>query len=429
MKQFLFLLITICLSAAVLSGATVNFSGPDGTAVYLEKRELGRVPLTISVKPGTPYVFKYLAPGYEPRWEVITLKKEGNYSKKITLKPIAATVMITSTPPGAVLYINGQKNKATPLVLEKVPIGKYSGELRLPGFAPQQIDWEVTDERPIKRDFQLQVNNGKLRISSTPAGASILVNGKDEGFTPRTLTLSEGTYKIQLSKNGFLTQRTEVTVLRGKTVLHKAELQSQPGSIVLNSYPADAAVYWRDKKLGTTPLELKNQQPGNYTFTFRKSGFDDVTEKVTVLPGKQEIVEVKMTTYFGSLELFIKPAGVSVTLDGKFIGKVEPDLSATGTKPIHIDNLRAGKHTLKLSHPHAVPQEIDYEVEVNRSKQTLKRIALWIPNCEVTYIRRNHKEVGILLSETNDEILFSPEPGVQFTLYKKDISFRILKNH
>ena len=149
MKRYLFLLLTVCFYALSLSAATISFTGPEDTIVYLEKRELGKVPLKISVKSQTSYVFKYVAPGHETRWEVINLKREGNYENRITLKPVAATVMITSKPAGAVLYVNGVKNKATPLVLHNVPLGKYSGELQLPGFAPMQIEWEVKDERPI----------------------------------------------------------------------------------------------------------------------------------------------------------------------------------------------------------------------------------------------------------------------------------------
>jgi hypothetical protein len=202
-----------------------------------------------------------------------------------------------------------------------------------------------------------------------------------------------------------------------------------PGAVNLNSSPSGAAVFLKNKKLGTTPLLLKSLAPGAYTFIFKKNGFDDLTEAVTVLPGKTENVDVQLATYFGSLELYIKPAGVSVSLDGKFIGKVKPNHAAAGTKPVIIENLRAGMHRLKLSHPNAVPQEKDYEVEIVRNKQTLKKYQVWVPDCEITYRRNGRREVGILISETADEIFFSPEEGVQFTLFKKDISFRKLKNY
>ena len=429
MKRYLFLLLTAFFSGTVLWGATISFTGPKNMVVYLEKREVGKAPLTVSVKPQTSYVFKYVAPGFEPKWEVISLKREGNYNNAVVLQPISASVMITSSPRGAVLYLNGVKNKATPLVLEKQPLGKYTGELRMPGFAPMQIEWEVKDERPIRKDFKLQVNNGKLRITSVPSGAAVSVDGKDEGFTPRTLTLAEGAYQVQVSKNGFLTQTNEVTVFRGKEIRHNVDLQEVPGAVNLNTSPSGAAVFLKNKKLGTTPLLLKSLTPGVYIFTFKKNGFDDLTETVTILPGKTEKVDVQLATYFGSLELYVKPAGVSVFLDGKFISKVKPDHASAGTKPVIIENLRAGMHRLKLSHPNAVPQVNNYEVEVVRNKQTLKKYQVWVPDCEVTYRRNGRREVGILISETADEILFSPEAGVQFTLYKKDISFRKLKNY
>ena len=59
---------------------------------------------------------------------------------------------------------------------------------------------------------------GKLSISSEPASATILLNGKEMGSTPNLITsLRAGTYEVRLRKDGYLEYVERVRVREGKT--------------------------------------------------------------------------------------------------------------------------------------------------------------------------------------------------------------------
>ncbi len=70
----------------------------------------------------------------------------------------------------------------------------------------------------------LRAFNGVLLLSSTPPGASILVNGKPvTETTPAQLSLAPGTYKISVQKNGIQSVNT-VEIRNGDTQLLKVTL-------------------------------------------------------------------------------------------------------------------------------------------------------------------------------------------------------------
>jgi hypothetical protein len=70
----------------------------------------------------------------------------------------------------------------------------------------------------------LHAFSGVLMLSSTPPGASILVNGKPvPETTPAQLPLPPGRYKIAVQKNG-LQSVSEVDIHNGETRLLKVTL-------------------------------------------------------------------------------------------------------------------------------------------------------------------------------------------------------------
>ena len=62
-------------------------------------------------------------------------------------------------------------------------------------------------------------------MNSDPSGASLIVDGKPQGRTPKTLTLSPGPHKITVKKPGYREWTRELLVLDGNRLKLKAELE------------------------------------------------------------------------------------------------------------------------------------------------------------------------------------------------------------
>lgn len=412
----LLLTVFLCPAASIRDKALLTINGPAGMVVQHEGRELGSVPLKLRLTPGS-YIFKYSAPGYEPHWSALELKSGVSRKLDVTLTPLTGSVLIVSNPPGAELVVGGQVKGVTPLVLEHVKQGSYSGLLRMQGYAPHAVEWSVSDDRPIKVSADLNENVGRLQLTSTPAKARLWINGKAEGVTPRTIELTEGRYQVRLEQDGFVANEEGITIERKKTLQKHMKLQALPGAMAVNSEPAGGEVWLNGKKQGVTPYLQRDLTPGTYTVEIRKDGFETEKRTVVITSGSQDELNVKLGSSRGSVELYVRPAGVSVSIDGQFVGKVQSDAqSSHGTRPIKIEDLAPGIHQITLAHPRATPSSQTIQVKVEKGELVRpKRLDVWIANCELTY-KDGRIETGALFSENDREIFFGLEPGVTIAI-------------
>lgn len=118
-----------------------------------------------------------------------------------------ASLTVTSTPPGAAVYLNGQDTgQVTPCTLAGVTPSRHVVRVEL-------ADWEAepgsitVDLAPLEAatvDFLLFQTG--LRVTSEPAGARILLGGVDTGkVTPAVVAgLSPGAYDVSLALDTWL---------------------------------------------------------------------------------------------------------------------------------------------------------------------------------------------------------------------------------
>ena len=125
-------------------GAVVNITGPEGLSVGCGKQAFTKPPFELKMPPGS-YLFKFTAPGYAPKWQSVVLKDQEHRRIAVELEPALTSVLVATRPAGAELVMGSRVVGATPLVLE-LPLGSFSGQLRMPGYSERAIDWRVADE-------------------------------------------------------------------------------------------------------------------------------------------------------------------------------------------------------------------------------------------------------------------------------------------
>ncbi len=82
---------------------------------------------------------------------------------------------------------------------------------------------------------------GSMNLSSTPVGASVVVNTVYKGMTPLTVnSLEPGIYNVTFSRFGYAKLSTPVTVEAGSVSEVNATLVPLTGSLVVNTTPAGA---------------------------------------------------------------------------------------------------------------------------------------------------------------------------------------------
>jgi len=130
------------------------------------------------------------------------------------------TIMVSSSPSGANIYIDGEYKGTTETWGKSfsMPVGDHTIKLTKSGYN----DWETTKyvyaDEDIDVSATLTPQPGSISISSAPAGAKIYLDGAYKGTTPKTISdVSVGYHTIELNKEGYQSWSTSVYVTSGGT--------------------------------------------------------------------------------------------------------------------------------------------------------------------------------------------------------------------
>ncbi|MEA2094790.1 MAG: SUMF1/EgtB/PvdO family nonheme iron enzyme [Pseudomonadota bacterium] len=216
-----------------------------------------------------------------------------------TLQPAWADVHLSSRPAGAEVQVDDASIGTTPLDTE-ILHGQRTIVLSLAGHKPVTLQREIKAGATLRlEDIALQPADGQLALSSTPAGATLSVDGDFHGTTPATLTLSSGSeHRLRLSKPGYQTTDKAITLAAAGEQTLAIELPPEFGIVFVTARPADTRLMLDGKPAGEATRRLRlTTRP--HTLEFRKPGY--VSRRVTVTPraGISQNVDVILKTVAG----------------------------------------------------------------------------------------------------------------------------------
>lgn len=399
------------------AGTMTIVSNPQGATVTILRKNIGVTPHTTKPVPPQMYIVKIEKDGYEPCWKPVTVENGRNVTVEVRLRPITSTAMLTSEPSGAKVIQSGKEVGVTPCVLTNLAVGPHSVLLELPGFSPQQINWDVTTSRPFAEHTVLRSNTGTVKVDSLPVDAAVFIDGVPGGRTPATRKVEHGQRTVRVEKRGYELFTASVMVKRDETVSVFARLKMQPIPITIQTDPAPAKVIVNGKYCGDSPCVFRAEQPGKYTIRAEKDNFTGAVQEITVAAGdKPNISTLKLESELGDLEFLTRPAGVEVFVDGKPYGKTQTDpKNHLTSKKFQIRDLPQGKHTLKLTHSRALKSERVKSVSftIRKGKTTrVDTVEFWVPNA-ILQLKNGFRREGRILDFESDPIMFEPKPKVR----------------
>jgi serine/threonine-protein kinase len=134
-------------------------------------------------------------------------------------------VQLVTSPGGATATLDGRSDEAcnTPCQLSAAP-GRHTVAFTLPGYQIEHREVDIGAGPLEMPAVILHPQGGVLMLTSNPPGAAILVNGKAlTELTPARLTLTPGSYRITVEKNG-QASTIPVEIKNGDTRLLKVTL-------------------------------------------------------------------------------------------------------------------------------------------------------------------------------------------------------------
>ena len=397
-------------------------STPEGAAVTLLNQEQGKTPYGCRIRVGN-YLVKLTRPGYYPVWKTVSLKPGEKAELNATLEPETASVLFETQPSGAAIHFNNKLLGETPFTLKNLPHGKYSALVKLAGYSPQTVTWEVSDPRPRMIKTELVSNVGSISVESTPSAASVFLNGAPSGTTPYKTRLEQGKYTVKITKAGYTVYEQAVLVSREQVSYVKAALEPLPGTLIIRTVPANAQIRINDRDYGTAPVNAANLPRGEYRITATAPGYDPAETTVNLPAGKTVERVLSLTSNTGGIDFVTYPPGITVYLDGRELGstlvdKSNPDISEV----FSVRDLKPGKHTLILAHKQARPNRKRITVTVEKGKiERLNTLQMWIANCTLKLKTGSVMHGRFVAEQGKDKVLFEPEPGITYTYKRSEI--------
>lgn len=327
-------------------GSLSIVSDPPGAKVLLDGERIGTAPLKRTASAGMHRVTLELEGRVRPERDVeIREGRDVELSFALPELPRDPALSVETEPSGAALAIDGKDRGRSPWI-GPLAAGPHTVVVRMEG----RREVETSFQMPKGRDLSLRLPlppakidpAPHLTVSTSPYGASILVDGMEVGLSPWTGALEAGERFLTVQLAGFQTQGRKVALSKGRDAEVSFALAREPGPAHLRveTEPAGAAVSVDGKAWGTAPL-TGDLAPGEHQLEAVKAGFRAVAQQIAVEPGQSLSLRLALAPAAASkaslVQVVTQPRGARVLLD----------TAAIGETPVKSP-ITAGPHTLRM---------------------------------------------------------------------------------
>jgi uncharacterized cupredoxin-like copper-binding protein len=256
---------------------------------------------------------------------VSTTLPKGKRGTKKSAVPVAPAIVpgqmaIDSTPQGAQVQIDGKSDASwvTPFTLPGLTPGSHSIMVSKSGYVSDTRVVEVTSGGKSFVVTHLTQLMATLSVSSTPAGASVYVDGKDIGkLTPAQVTVEKGQHVVLVRKQGFLDETTNAQFALGQTfsfapalrplgnvddiktvgkmnkLFGRKEAQNM-GTVSIKTQPKGAQVAINQHMIEkSSPVDVQ-VDPGNYVVDITLNGYAPIHKVISVDKGAKAMIDEVM---------------------------------------------------------------------------------------------------------------------------------------
>ncbi len=230
---------------------------------------------------------------------------------------VPGQLTVNSTPEGASIAFDGSELCQTPCTLTGIAPGQHSVTASKAGFATASRAVTLDSGGNSSVALQLSQLTAILSISSNPAGAVILIDGKDSGkLTPSQIVMDKpGTHTLTLRRAGYLDAQSNVNLSAGQTSTLNLDLThlgntdeiraaggkfkkmlgrgdaAGVGTVSVKTQPKGAQIMVNSRVLDkTAPFDFY-LNPGTYVIDITMSGYKPLHRVVSLQEGEKLAIE------------------------------------------------------------------------------------------------------------------------------------------
>src|SRR6266852_2705402 len=341
-----------------------------GATLKIDDNDAGKTPVTVALGPG-PHVIQVIAADGRSTEQQLDVKPGRKLDVVVPLPSRAggpASLGVTSDPAGARVFLDGAAVGVTPYSVELAP-GAHAVAVELAGRLRQEKQIAARQGRDVQLAFVLPAmpKDPALTVESEPAGASVVIDGKEVGLPPWNGELKLGEHTVQVRRAGYLAAERAVTMQsnRDADLSFALERTPGPGRLRVETEPPDAEITIDGQAAVVAPYsgELPS---GEHNVEVSSVGYRTLAQQITLAPGQQVSLRLTLSPAGGDnappiVGVNSAPEGALLYVDGKLIG---PTPKKAATTP--------GQHELRLvldgyktwSAPTRLPDKPGFELRV-----------------------------------------------------------------
>lgn len=173
----------------------------------------------------------------------------------------------------------------------------------------------------------------QVRVNTTPAGATLVVDGVAREVSPTTLTdLAPGTHLIVARKEGYRETRESFALLAGQKLALDLKLDELRGLALIQTSPSGAEVTVNGAFRGHTPLFLADLPLGTHRVQLSAPGYFAKEVELKVADRIPQKVAVDLVADSARVSFTTEPAGADILING----------SSRGVTPLVVDQIPSG---------------------------------------------------------------------------------------
>jgi len=324
------------------SGTLLIESTPSGAEVFLgiEDKPIGNTPLDKVMTPGH-YTGKIRMPTYEDMPFEINVKPGKIAYEKYSLVSKNSTLIIDSTPQDAEVFLDGSEIPAgRTRFVKELPPKEYKIKIKKDGFVDHRETIIIQLAETVERNYPLtpmkQTSSPRynLVVYTVPTDATVYINGKLEGKSPREVSLNEPYVILKVEKDNYRPFEKALTLTESPHV-ESIPLEKIGAGVLVISADPPAAVEINGKPIEgrVPPIKTIGVPAGENSVTFVLDEYGVYEKKLTVKDGDKLPVNFKFEQWMLSQRGWYSVTAFSQSLpaigldiDGRLIGdgKVPP---------------------------------------------------------------------------------------------------------
>ena len=319
------------------------------------------------LRPGS-YTVRVNRTGYQPRTVIVSVEAGLTADQTVRLRPIlsdarervvparelavrtcaapssplpptgferdSSVLRITSSPDSVAVRINDIVRGVTPLdvvvvagstvvQLESDGASSAPDSLDVSSGTWRQVHYELGDIPDTRRPGR---GRAALVVSSTPAGADIVVNGERRGITPQRLELDPGAVALEVVMTKYHSRLDSIALRAGEVRVEHYCLSENLTPLDVSVYPWGSSVYINGRPAGETPLAARIPW-GFSAIRVERQGYVPMEDSVFAWEGPPpEDIEETLVPKAGWLRVRSDSVGAEVRLGNVRVGETPLDL-------------------------------------------------------------------------------------------------------